>query len=139
MGFLKGLKEVSDYNKKRRAKKKEREESVNRNPTEEQLKDNKKGKLSYLWTVFSIIAYIAGFVLVAMGFNENVGVGIFAMIIVLMLAPMVQKKAINLAKQQRKINGKGLFALILAIILPLAVLFIGVFFFAFGYYHMLVK
>ena len=45
---------------------------------------------------------------------------------------MAHTKAINYAKKQRKINGKGLFALIVASILPLAVLAIGFFFFVFG-------
>jgi len=42
------------------------------------------------------------------------------------------RKAINLAREQRRINGKGLLALIVASILPLIVLAGGFFFFVFG-------
>lgn len=137
MGFWKGIKELSEHSKRNKAKREARKKQVNENPTEEQLKNNKKGKLSYLWTFLSIVTYLLSFVLVAGAFNENLAVGIFALLLVLPLSPMVQKKAIALAREQREINGKGLFALILATILPALILGAGVIFFVFGYYHML--
>lgn len=137
MGFWKGIKELSEHSKRNKAKREARKKQVNENPTEEQLKNNKKGKLSYLWTFLSIVTYLLAFVLVAGAFNENLAVGIFALLLVLPLSPMVQKKAIALAREQREINGKGLFALILATVLPALILCAGVIFFVFGYYHML--
>ena len=137
MGFWKGIKELSEHSKRNKAKREARKKQVNENPTEEQLKNNKKGKLSYLWTFLSVVTYLLAFVLVAGAFNENFAVGIFALLLVLPLSPMVQKKAIALAREQREINGKGLFALILATILPALILCAGILFFVLGYYHML--
>ena len=136
MDILKNLKELSDYSKKRKAKKEQRKKEVNQNPTEEELKNNKNGKLSFLFTFISIVVYILGFGVVAMGFEENFAVGIISLLFVLMITPLVQRKAISLAQKQRKINGKGLFALICAYILPLAVLAGGFFFFITGGYYL---
>lgn len=136
MGFWGNLKKFSNKSEKKEVKK---AKNVNQSPTEEQLKNNKKGRLSYLWTFFSIITYLLGFTLVAAGFDQNVAVGIIALIFVLSITPIVQHKAIDLANEQRAINGKGLFALILAYILPLVILAGGFFFFIFGGYHTWVK
>ena len=54
MGFF-------NRSKERKAKKEQKSKEVNKNPTEEQLKNNKKGKLAYLWTVISIIVYVFAF------------------------------------------------------------------------------
>ena len=136
MGLFKELKAMSERSKQRKAERKNKENRVNKNPTEEQLKNNKKGKLAYLWIFLSVVAYVGGFAAVAAGFEENVAVGIIALLFVLAVTPMVQRKAIVLAQDQRQINGKGLPALILAYILPTAILAFGFFFFVFGYYHM---
>jgi len=135
MGFWKGLKELSNWSKKNKQKKEEKAKKVNESPTEEQLKDNKKGKLSFLWTFLSVVVYVLGFGVVAKGFDINVGVGIIALLVALLTTPLAQRKAISLAQEQRRINGKGLIALILAVVLPLAILAGGVFFFAFGGYY----
>lgn len=132
MGFFKSLNEWSKKNKERKQEKEARKKEVNQNPTEEQLKNNKKGKLSYLWTIISIIVYILGFGMVFAAWEENVAVGIFALILALVITPLAHRKAIDLAKEQRRINGKGLLALILATILPLIVLVCGFLFFVFG-------
>ena len=132
MGFFNSLKNWSDNNKRRKQEREARKQAVNQNPTEEQLKNNKKGKLAYLWTVISIVVYLIGFGLVATAWEENIGVGIFALILALMITPFAHRKAIDLAKEQRRINGKGLLALIVASILPLIVLAGGFFFFVFG-------
>ena len=115
-----------------RKKNKEEKQAVNHNPTEEQLKNNKKGKLAYLWTVISIVVYLIGFGLVATAWEENIGVGILALLLALTTTPFAHRKAIDLAREQRRINGKGLLALIVASILPLIVLAGGFFFFVFG-------
>ena len=97
-----------------------------------QLKNNKKGKLAYLWTVISIVVYLIGFGLVATAWEENIGVGILALLLALTTTPFAHRKAIDLAREQRRINGKGLLALIVASVLPLIVLAGGFFFFVFG-------
>lgn len=132
MGILRDLNELSRRSKIRRQEREQKAKEVNSQPTEEQLKNNKNGKLAYLWTFISIVVYVLGFGLVFAAWGENAAVGIIALILVLSLTPMAHTKAINYAKKQRKINGKGLFALIVASILPLAVLAIGFFFFVFG-------
>ena len=132
MGFFNSLKNWSDNNKRRKQEREARKQAVNQNPTEEQLKDNKKGKLAYLWTFISIVVYVLGFGLVATAWEENIGVGIFALILALMITPFAHRKAIDLAREQRRINGKGLLALIIASVLPLLVLAGGFFFFVFG-------
>ena len=132
MGFFNSLKKWSDNNKRRKQEREARKQAVNQNPTEEQLKNNKKGKLAYLWTVISIVVYLIGFGLVATAWEENIGVGIFALLLALTITPFAHRKAIGLAKEQRRINGKGLFALIVASVLPLIVLAGGFFFFVFG-------
>ena len=132
MGFFNSLKNWSDNNKRRKQEREARKQAVNQNPTEEQLKNNKKGKLAYLWTVISIVVYLIGFGLVATAWEENIGVGILALLLALTITPFAHRKAIDLAREQRKINGKGLLALIVASILPLIVLAGGFFFFVFG-------
>lgn len=132
MGFFNSLKNWSDNNKKRKQQKEARKQAVNENPTEEQLKNNKKGKLAYLWTVISVFAYVIGFALVAIAWEQNIAVGIFALLLALIITPIFHKKAIDLAQEQRRINGKGRFALIVASILPLVILAGGFFFFVFG-------
>lgn len=129
MGILKDLNDLSNRNKKR---KQNRAKQVNQNPTEEQLKDNKNGKLAYVWTFISIIVYLLGFGAVATAWENNIALGIFALLFVLVLTPIPHKKAIEYAKEQRKINGKGLMALIVATLLPSALLAGGFFFFVFG-------
>ena len=129
MGILKDLNDLSNRNKKR---KQDRAKQVNQNPTEEQLKDNKNGKLAYVWTFISIIVYLLGFGAVATAWESNIALGIFALLFVLVLTPIPHKKAIEYAKEQRKINGKGLMALIVATLLPAALLAGGFFFFVFG-------
>ena len=132
MGFFNSFKNWSDNNKRRKQEREARKQAVNQNPTEEQLKNNKKGKLAYLWTVISIVVYLIGFGLVATAWEENIGVGILALLLALTTTPFAHRKAIDLAREQRKINGKGLLALIVASILPLIVLAGGFFFFVFG-------
>lgn len=132
MGFFKGLKEMSDWREKRKQKKEARKKEVNQNPTEEELKNNKKGKLAYLWTAISIVVYLLGFFWVASVWENNIGIGIMSLIICLMITPLVHRKAISLAQEQRQINGKGRLAYILALILPLIVLMGGGFFFFLG-------
>ena len=132
MGFFNSLKNWSDNNKRRKQEREARKQAVNQNPTEEQLKNNKKGKLAYLWTVISIVVYLIGFGLVATAWEENIGIGILALLLVLTTTPFAHRKAIDLAREQRRINGKGLLALIVASILPLIVLAGGFFFFVFG-------
>ena len=132
MGFFNSFKNWSDNNKRRKQEREARKQAVNQNPTEEQLKNNKKGKLAYLWTVISIVVYLIGFGLVATAWEENIGVGIFALLLALTTTPFAHRKAIDLAREQRRINGKGLLALIVASILPLIVLAGGFFFFVFG-------
>ena len=96
------------------------------------MKNNKKGKLAYLWTVISIIVYVFAFGMVATAWEENFALGIFALLIVLVVAPIPHRKAISLAKEQRAINGKGLIALLVASFIPLILLAGGFFFFIFG-------
>ena len=132
MGFFNSFKNWSDNNKRRKQEREARKQAVNQNPTEEQLKNNKKGKLAYLWTVISIVVYLIGFGLVATAWEENIGVGILALLLALTTIPFAHRKAIDLAREQRRINGKGLLALIVASILPLIVLAGGFFFFVFG-------
>ena len=132
MGFFNSFKNWSDNNKRRKQEREARKQAVNQNPTEEQLKNNKKGKLAYLWTVISIVVYLIGFGLVATAWEENIGVGILALLLALTTTPFAHRKAIDLAREQRRINGRGLLALIVASILPLIVLAGGFFFFVFG-------
>ena len=77
---------------------------VNKNPTEEQLKNNKKGKLAYLWTFISIVVYILGFGMVFTVWEENFALGIFALLIALAITPFAHKKAISFAQEQRRIQ-----------------------------------
>ena len=132
MGFFNSLKNWSNNNKRRKQEKEARKQAVNHNPTEEQLKDNKKGKRAYLWTFISIVVYLLGFGLVASAWEENIALGIMALLMALMITPITHKKAISLAQEQRRINGKGLIALMVASILPLIVLAGGFFFFVLG-------
>ena len=132
MGFFDGLRKISRASEERKKKKEQKAKSVNQNPSEEELKNNKKGKLSYLWTFISMVVYVLGFGLVFAACEENFGVGILAFIFVLSITPMAQTKAVNLAREQRRINGKGLLALILAYILPLSILVAGFLFFTLG-------
>ncbi len=135
MNFFKGLKAtISSLGKLWKIEKK-RDTEINQNPTEEELKDNKKGKQSIVLMIVSIVVYLVAFVLVASSWQVNVGLGILVLILVLMFTPTIQIKAINLAKQQRKINGKGTISLILANVLPTLTLVIGVLFFALGGMH----
>ena len=129
MGFFNDLKNFSNRNKKR---KEEKQQKINQNPTEEELKNNKKGKLAYLWTIISIAFYILGFGMVFAAWEENIAVGIFALILALTITPLPHRKAISLAQEQRRINGRGRLAYLLALLLPLAILVAGVFFFVFG-------
>lgn len=117
--------------------KKQKNKEVNQNPTKEQLKNNKKGRLAYLWTVVSVVVYFLGFALVAKAFEENIGVGIIALLFIVPITSLFHRKAIDLAKEQRKINGRGLIALLVASFVPLVVLAGGVFFFMFGYQYFL--
>ncbi len=132
MKFFRGLKATFEAIGKLWRIERERDTEINRNPTEEELKNNKKGKLSIALTILSIVVYLIAFVLVACSWQINVALGIFVLILVLVFAPSIQIKAINLAKQQRRINGKGRSALILANTLPTLVLVAGVLFFVFG-------
>ncbi len=132
MKFFRGLKATFEAIGKLWKIERTRDAEINRNPTEEELKNNKKGKLSIALTILSIIVYLLAFVLVACSWQTNVALGIFVLILVLMFVPSIQIKAINLAKQQRKINGKGRTALILANTLPTLVLVVGVLFFVLG-------
>ena len=100
-------------------------------------KNNKKGKLSYLWTVISIVVYVLGFGIVLYAWQENIVLGIMALLFALSIMPIAHKKAIDLAQEQRRINGKGRLALLLAILLPTAILVVGFFFFVFGYVYMI--
>lgn len=135
MGFWKGLKELSDYSEKRRQRKKQREKNVNQNPTEEQLKDNKNAKRAWLWTILSMLAYAGAFLIVALGFSNHFAVGIVAMVVVIPVSTIFQKKAIEYAQQQRRINGKGFFVLLVAYIVPLVIFFAGIFYFTFGWFY----
>ena len=132
MNFFRGLKATFEAIGKLWRIERKRDTEINRNPTEEELKDNKKGKLSIVVTIVSTIVYLIAFILVACSWQINVALGIFVLILALMFVPSIQIKAINLAKQQRKINGKGRPALILANTLPTLVLVVGVLFFVFG-------
>ena len=132
MKFFRGLKATFEAIGKLWRIERERDTEINRNPTEEELKNNKKGKLSIALIILSIVVYLIAFVLVACSWQINVALGIFVLILVLVFAPSIQIKAINLAKQQRRINGKGRSALILANTLPTLVLVAGVLFFVLG-------
>lgn len=132
MKFFKGLKATCQAVGKLWKIERIRDAEINRNPTEEELKNNKNGKLSITLTILSIVVYLIAFVLVASSWQVNIGLGIFVLVLVLIFTPSIQIKAINLAKQQRKINGKGTTALILANVLPTIALVGGVLFFAFG-------
>lgn len=112
-------------------------ENATVSPTQEQMKNNKNGKLAYLWIVISSIVYILGFGMVVKAWEENIAIGIMALLIVLPITPLAQKKAISFAKEQRRINGKGRLALILATILPSLILAGGFFFFVFGGFYTL--
>ena len=93
---------------------------------------NRKATLSYLWTFISIVVYVLGFGVVASAWQNSIALGIVAFIFVLVISPVAQTKAVNLAKEQRSINGKGKVALLLAYLLPTAILAMGFFFFVFG-------
>ena len=139
MGFFKDLKELSNRCKARKQRREARKQAVNRNPTEEELKDNKKGKLAYIWTIISIIIYVLGFGLVFAAWEENFALGIIALLFSLTITPIAHRKAIELAREQRKINGRGLLAVIVASILPSLVLAGGFFFFVFGGMYIFIK
>lgn len=128
MGFFRNLKNWSDKNKKRKQETDEKKPEIEQRSTEEQSKNNKKGKLAYLWAFISIVVYVLGFGLVFTAWSENIALGIMALLLALTITPIAHRKAIELAKEQRKINGKGLGALIFATLIPTAVL-IGFFFF----------
>ena len=64
MGILRDLNELSRRSKIRRQEREQKAKEVNSQPTEEQLKNNKNGKLAYLWTFISIVVYVLGFGLV---------------------------------------------------------------------------
>ena len=137
MGFWQNLKELSAWSKKNKQKKEEKAKKVNDNPTEEELKNNKKGKLSYLWSVLSVITYLVAFAIVFNAFSENIALGFVALIFALPISPIVQRKAISLAQEQRLINGKGFFALLIATLVPTIFLAGGACFFIFGWYNFL--
>ena len=132
MGFFDGLKRLLNRSKQVKEKKEQKAKGVNEAPSEEQLKNNKKGKLAYLWIVISIVVYVLGFGMVFAAWGENIALGIMAFIFALIFTPIPHNKAIDLAKQQRSINGKGTVALILAYLIPTLLLAFGFFFFVFG-------
>ena len=90
-----------------------------------------------MWTIISIAVYVGGFGVVAGAWQENIALGIMALLFALMIITLPQRKAISLAKEQRKINGKGFVALLLAYILPSLCLAGFFFFFVFGYIYMI--
>lgn len=137
MRFFNALKKWSNNNKVRKQQKEASKQDTNEKPTAEQTKNNKKGKLAYLWILISVIVYIFGFGVVAGAWQENIALGIVALLMMLLITPIAHKKAINLAQEQREINGKGRLALLLASILPSLVLAGGFFFFVFGGIYMI--
>lgn len=82
-----------------------------------------------------MLAYAGAFLIVALGFSNHFAVGIVAMVVVIPVSTIFQKKAIEYAQQQRRINGKGFFVLLVAYIVPLVIFFAGIFYFTFGWFY----
>lgn len=134
MGFFNIFKKSSKDTEKNKQVNNSVEDNTEKTTEQSQKveKNNKKGKLALLWTVISIIVYLLGFFGVASAWESNIGVGIMSLLIVLMITPLVHRKAISLAQEHRRITGKGRLVCLLAIVLPFIVLAGGAFFFFLG-------
>ena len=85
---------------------KNNENYINRNPTEEQLKDNKNGTIAVILSVFSCVLLIAIIAIIVTIFSNNVGMGLLS-IVLLLIPASLQRIAVKRAKKQLNINGKG--------------------------------
>lgn len=82
------------------------ENYINSDPTEEQLKDNKNGNVAIILSVISSILLIVFIALIVALFANNVVLGIFS-ILLLIIPARLQMTAVKKAKKQLNINGKG--------------------------------
>lgn len=82
------------------------ENYINSNPTEEQLKDNKNGNVAIILSVIACILLIVFIALIVALFANNVVLGIFS-ILLLLIPARLQMTAVKKAKKQLNINGKG--------------------------------
>lgn len=82
------------------------ENYINSTPTEEQLNDNKNGNKAIILSIISCILLITLIALIVALFANNVVIGIFS-IILLLIPSRLQLSAVKKAKKQLTINGKG--------------------------------
>ena len=103
-GFWNFLKKAHKVNQEIHNEKSEN--YINSNPTEEQLKDNKNGKIAIALSLISCTLLIALIALIVLIFSNNVGLGLLSIVLLLIPARM-QFVALKKAKKQLNINGRG--------------------------------
>lgn len=103
-GFWNFLKKV--HKVKQETKDESSENYINTSPTEEQLKDNKNGNIAIILSILACILIIGLIALVVLIFSNNVWFGILS-IFLLFIPSRLQLLAVQKAKKQLNINGKG--------------------------------
>ena len=103
-GFWNFLKKAHKVNQEIHNEKSEN--YINSNPTEEQLKDNKNGKIAIALSLISCTLLIALIALIVLIFSNNIGLGLLS-IALLLIPARLQFVAVKKAKKQLNINGLG--------------------------------
>lgn len=135
--FWKFVKKTNEYREDR--KDKNSENYINENPTEEELKDNKNGKVALILSIIACISLCICPIIILLAFKSNVIMGIFS-ILLFFIPARLQILAVKRIRKQLNINGKGktkylfiryILPLISAIIaVTLFIVLLGVFFFS---------
>ena len=103
-GFWNFLKKVNKIHQE--TSDKTSENYINDNPTEEQLKDNKNGKVAIILSILTCILLVGFTALIVLLFSYNIALG-FVSILLLIIPARLQIVAVRKAKKQLNINGKG--------------------------------
>ena len=103
-GFWNFLKKVNKIHQE--TSDKTSENYINDNPTEEQLKDNKNGKVAIIISILTCILLVGFTALIVLLFSYNIALG-FVSILLLIIPARLQIVAVRKAKKQLNINGKG--------------------------------
>ncbi len=100
---------------------------INKNPTEEQLKDNRSGKKAIIFLICAIFCCVPIF-LIFMYACKTWGVAFFLLLPILLIPGLLHNKVIKYAKLQRRTNGKGTKILVTTwIVMPILIIACGLF------------
>lgn len=103
-GFWNFLKKVNNIHQETTDK--TSENYINDKPTEEQLMDNKNGKVAIILSIITCVLLIGFSALIVLLFSYNIALG-FISILLLIIPARLQILAVRKAKKQLNINGKG--------------------------------